>query len=1282
DAPQYMYRWFRNGAVIPGQTGSTLTGSSFNKGDSIVVEITPFDGTASGTPRNSTAVSILNSAPSTTTAISPDSTTDTTPLITWVEGIDPDGDAVTYYICIGTSSGMGDFLAWKACVLPQYQVISNMNQNSNYFVQIIITDGISNSSTREETIFIASSNSPPTAPTSISPDSSQDITPLISWSGATDPDVGQQIYYYIRIGTATGSGDVLPWTYCGNETYQVGIALAVSLYYVEVKSFDGILNSSTSLIETVEILNSAPSISGVGISPWSPLTTDNLTASAINALDINDDPISFTYRWFRNGTILGVTTNVLPSLFFDKWDVVTCEITPHDSIAGIPRNGSVIIVNTPPSISSVSLSPGIAYKNTPLSATITGWSDADGDLASYFYKWYVSGSPVATTASVLDPIYFNKGDIVYCVVTPNDGEINGTTIISNTVIIQNSPPSISNVSITPALAHTDDTLNTVPSGAADADGDSVSFIYTWWVGGMLVPGQASSNLSGIYFTKNVNVSCQVTPFDGTTYGTPINGTIEIQNAAPLISNASISPGTAYETSTLAASASGWSDADGDAPQYTYRWFRNGTVIPGQTGSTLTGSSFNKGDSIVVEITPFDGTTSGTPRNSTAVSILNSAPQAPTSLTPRATTDLTPFISWTGFSDPDGDTLQHYLRIVNASNPGQVILGWSLLGTPSYQVIVPLTLHSSYLVQVACWDGTINSTIFQDFLNTTNTAPYWPLPANHVAPNSTTNTRPVITWDAAIDPDNQTVTYEIIINSTLTGFNVTSWCNTGTTTSFMPSIDLAVGNYTIQIRANDGIEYSIFLVEPLEILNTAPTFASVSLNTTVAWETSTIVALPAGFSDINTGDDGRWVFEWLVNGTPVLQGVTDTLFDAITINGTYFSKHDVVSCRIQAMDTHGGISTPITSETVSIANSLPIITSLDITRLGVDALQNDTYTGQASAFDADGDLVQFTYHWYVAPGGGNFTLVFTGPSLHDPNRAYFRAYDSIIVCAVPFDGETTGTPVNSSMIEIQNSKPGICSNAWLDTTGGSFIIPIVRWSPAIDIDGGFQTYEIYMGTQPLKADLLEMSRAGAPYTALCYRYVSNQSIYRGTIYVHIRAIDEYQLSSDDVLIFACTWDVPADRESQMSRNELLLMLGMSIIAVVGGLAIAFSVVKRAETAIDLEIPGGTKNLKSTKPKKMAGKSSSSYQQMPSSATQYTETANTHELNDHGTTSDIDYRNVLKEKMERVKVLIDGKDYTNALACLQEMIVIAEKEGDTLLANNYKNKFEEILRLSVE
>ena len=53
---------------------------------------------------------------------------------------------------------------------------------------------------------------------------------------------------------------------------------------------------------------------------------------------------------------------------------------------------------------------------------------------------------------------------------------------------------------------------------------------------------------------------------------------------------SLTPTSAFETSTLTATPVGGSDADGDTITYSYQWFVNGSAIAPTTG-TLTGANF-------------------------------------------------------------------------------------------------------------------------------------------------------------------------------------------------------------------------------------------------------------------------------------------------------------------------------------------------------------------------------------------------------------------------------------------------------------------------------------------------------------------------------------------------------------------------------------------------------------------------------------------------------------------------------------------------------------------
>jgi hypothetical protein len=84
--------------------------------------------------------------------------------------------------------------------------------------------------------------------------------------------------------------------------------------------------------------------------------------------------------------------------------------------------------------------------NTTLTIEVVSCYDADYDYVELTYTWYKNGYIIVdVTGATLVPGLFNKGDIIYCVVTPYDGYEYGLAQTTNEVIICNAPPWISPV---------------------------------------------------------------------------------------------------------------------------------------------------------------------------------------------------------------------------------------------------------------------------------------------------------------------------------------------------------------------------------------------------------------------------------------------------------------------------------------------------------------------------------------------------------------------------------------------------------------------------------------------------------------------------------------------------------------------------------------------------------------------------------------------------------------------------------------------------------------------
>ena len=89
---------------------------------------------------------------------------------------------------------------------------------------------------------------------------------------------------------------------------------------------------------TVVIVNSAPNLTSVTIAPATPLTNQTVTATAV-ANDAQNDPITYSFTWKVNGTVVRrfTTSNRTDSLDLsvqgngNRGDTVSVDVTASDN---------------------------------------------------------------------------------------------------------------------------------------------------------------------------------------------------------------------------------------------------------------------------------------------------------------------------------------------------------------------------------------------------------------------------------------------------------------------------------------------------------------------------------------------------------------------------------------------------------------------------------------------------------------------------------------------------------------------------------------------------------------------------------------------------------------------------------------------------------------------------------------------------------------------------------------------------------------------------------------
>ena len=112
---------------------------------------------------------------------------------------------------------------------------------------------------------------------------------------------------------------------------------------------------------------------------------------------------------------------------------------------------------------------------------------------------------VGATSSTLSE-GFHKGDVVRCVITPNDGIDNGAPVPSNEVTILNTLPQLGSVSVSPDFVAPCETLSCEVADLSEPDeADTLTFAYRWELNGAPIP-PVTKTLSAALYAPNDGVS--------------------------------------------------------------------------------------------------------------------------------------------------------------------------------------------------------------------------------------------------------------------------------------------------------------------------------------------------------------------------------------------------------------------------------------------------------------------------------------------------------------------------------------------------------------------------------------------------------------------------------------------------------------------------------------------------------------------------------------------------------------------------------------------------------
>jgi hypothetical protein len=186
--------------------------------------------------------------------------------------------------------------------------------------------------------------------------------------------------------------------------------------------------------DSVTLLNTAPVVSAVSISPSSPTVGDPLTCNYTFVDDDNDADAS-SVSWTVSSITVGTGTT-LSAGSATKGDTVVCSVEADDGEdTGNTDTASTTLLNSAPTAPVVSISPSapVAQTDDLICSIDTVSTDADTDTITYTFLWEVegaswTGSTSTTTESgdTIDATALTYDEEWTCVVTPDDGTVAGT----------------------------------------------------------------------------------------------------------------------------------------------------------------------------------------------------------------------------------------------------------------------------------------------------------------------------------------------------------------------------------------------------------------------------------------------------------------------------------------------------------------------------------------------------------------------------------------------------------------------------------------------------------------------------------------------------------------------------------------------------------------------------------------------------------------------------------------------------------------------------------------
>ncbi len=542
DGDSLTYAWaFGDGGTAAGETAS----HTYVAGGTFTATLTVSDGKG-GSNTKALTITVQGNGPP-TAVVSATPTTGIAPFTVSFDGsgsTDPNNDPLTYAWNFGDGQ-----TATGPIVFHEYTL------TGTFVARLTVTDG-QGAANSQTTIITVNENTPPTAVLAANPTSGNaPLTVTFSSAGSSDAD-GDSLTYAWDFGDSLSAlGASVSHTYPNAGRY------TATLIVTDTHGGQGAKSVIITVAEPApsgEPGNRAPTAEATA-TPQSGNAPLSVAFDASASTDPDGDALDYT--WDFGDTQPG--TGRTASHTYITAGRYTATLIVTDGKGGSSAKTLVITVNANPK-AAFTATPTSGNVGTTVNFDATASTDADGDTLAYAWKFGDGGEGAGRTTS---HTYATAG-IFTAILTITDGK--GGSGAKALPITINDPPK-ADASADPLRGNVPLTVNFNAAGSSDADGDPLT--YTWTFG----DGQTATGLTASHtYAGGGTFTATLTVADGR--GGPATRSFTVVANTPPTASIFVSPRTGTAPLSVSCAALGSFDADGDA--LTYLW----TFGDGQTSA--------------------------------------------------------------------------------------------------------------------------------------------------------------------------------------------------------------------------------------------------------------------------------------------------------------------------------------------------------------------------------------------------------------------------------------------------------------------------------------------------------------------------------------------------------------------------------------------------------------------------------------------------------------------------------------------------------------------------